>query len=687
MSKPKRPSFQVSRDAAPRVTSLVVHTAGLIFEIPAFRRAFDFSFLLTVFGSSLATTIATTLTKAFATNGTKRTNEGRFFSIREFISSIAAVRVRRFRLAKACSKTRLEGTEAWAECIKLWYEDKKRQEYPQSANTLAERLNSLRWCQRTLERAGIVEKVVLPKMPVNYHRHGGRKKSLVESGRRNELCEEIVSELRTVTEQYGTPFPSDAESFIRALADEMPPELLKSDEAFRSAIQRANAQKLGQIRSIAEKALLQSKTLFECGQSLVRSVPADLPEKINNAIQTFKRNRPEGLDVFFPPDNIAESTAALLAYSCEKTGGLIQEESRYTVYGVPEYMRRLYLRLGGKRQLTAMLGGDPTAVAATILIYLVDSGDNESVALALSPTCIEETDDSNKVRIRSYKARANWSPIVDTFEVEDETAAITVPQAIRLVIEMTNKFRANDPELADSLFIFRHFNDVSVAGEPFVRNRLRILLRDNGISGDGMHPGAIRESFLIDRTLMSDGSTRIAALLAGHSSDGRGVTRGYTERWPIKILYVAKIRTFQTLLDADLVFNGLGLEKALGTTKSAARALLAQAERTGNGLRCRDPMRGAGPTSKPDNDCEDAGAHCLQCSMRLVVVDAETIEDMLRTKATLELACPESEATNALRWQNEMLPQLAFATAALIKLRRSPHAALLRKVEQRLANE
>jgi hypothetical protein len=180
---------------------------------------------------------------------------------------------------------------------------------------------------------------------------------------------------------------------------------------------------------------------------------------------------------------------------------------------------------------------------------------------------------------------------------------------------------------------------------------------------------------------------RTASVLAKHRTEKSNTTPIYTARWPVKLLYGAKIRTFQRILEADIIFNGLQMKKALGLTQAEAKELLKSAERTGNGLRCRNSTAGEGPTSSPGQKCEDAGEPCLDCKMRLIVVDEETVADALRTKERLEAQMEHLEAEAPARWEAEMLPELAFVTTFIERLRRTAHAALLRKVEAQLEKE
>ncbi|CAJ3083188.1 Uncharacterised protein [Burkholderia pseudomallei] len=689
MSKPKQPRQVMVSESGESVAALVIRRAPLVYEIPALQRVFDFTFLPTVLPSSFADEVAEILAKAFSNGDSRGYAISKLFALQNLVAFVAADDKLRVEVADACRGGALRDGDLLGTAIRRWFASKLSTMYPKQATTLGEWLNSLRSCLRPLFLSGKVAKVTFPRMPANYHAHGGHKPSLVEQQKRDVLCDEIVEELRRLAAGSGVALTPDVAGYVVNLGKSVPTALLASEEAFRSAFQRINAQRLQLIRKVAEDAILHAAALFGEGKAALARADSGIADAIHDALEIYVPHGDSDLKALLPLDNPGVALGNLLRFSVDRCAGKIPLLSEFRKFGAGSYFKAVCRTLGGRRRLQAMLGCDPDGIAGVGLLYLVDSGDNVSSALALGPHCLEPTDEPGVVRVVSYKARSNWQPIVDTFAVVDPAVRLTVPQAIEFVVSMTSQARNAHPAFVDTLLMFRWFDDApSAAGEEFLANRLRYLLRDAADVHDReMLPGSIRQSFLLDRTLIGDGRTKVAAVLAKHRGKTSSSTRIYTDTWPVRLLYAAKIREFQKILETDIVFNGLNLEEALGMTADEGLQLLETAERTGNGLRCRSHREGHGPTSRSGEDCEDAGVACLDCNAKLLVVDEETIEDAVRTRRSLESQQEFLEANAPGTWERELLPQLAFAVAFLTKLKRTPHAALLRKIERRVFSE
>jgi hypothetical protein len=670
------------------VAGLVILRAPLVYEVPSLYRVFDFTFLRSVLPSSFADEVAETLAKAFANGDSRAYALHKLFVLRNFVAFVATDEELRVEVANACRGGTMGDSGPLTKAITCWFAARKSELYPKQATTLAEHLNGLRSCLRPLFLAGKVGRVTFPRMPANYHSHADHKPSLVEHKKRDVLSDEIVKELQRLASGAGIVLTPDAAGYVARLGQAVPTELIASEEAFRSAFQRINSQRLQLIRKVAEDALLRAAALFEEGKVALERTDSKAADAIQYALEQYASDGMSLRDLL-PLDNPEIALGNLLRFSLERHSGSIPPHHEFRRFRAGSYVKAVFRALGGRRRIQAMLGCDPNGIAGAALLYLVDSGDNVASVLALSPNCLEPTDEPGVVRVVSYKARSDWQPIVNTFSVSDPAVRLTVPQAIGLVVSMTSQARSVYPAFADTLLMFRWFDDApSAAGEEFLANRLRYLLRDAvNVHDRAMLPGSIRQSFLLDRTLIGDGRTKVAAVLAKHRRKTSSTTSIYTDIWPVRLLYAAKIREFQKILETDLVFNGLNLEEALGMTAEEGRRLLETAERTGNGLRCRSPQAGYGPTSSPEKDCEDAGAACLVCKVRLLVIDEETIEDAVRTRRSLEAQREFLEANAPGRWERELLPQLAFSVAFITKLKRTPHAALLRKIERRVSGE
>jgi len=674
-------------EQAQSVAAIVIPRGPLVYYVPSLRRVFDFGFFTDIFPLAFSEKVACVLAKQFASAHSRTYNLQKFHQMSNVVRHLASDEILIRGIAAACVSGRMRDSSLISEGIRSWFASKKAELYPNRGTTLAGRLNALKAGFRPLIGAGLIGTLTYPKMPAGYSAYKMHKPSLVERGKRNVLCDEIVGELRRLASELGIELTPDAAGYVAGIGKTVPSELLVNEEVFRGAFQRINSRRMQAIRNLAEDALLASYALFEDGEAACAQAPPGIADRIQYELERYKRGCTDKLDALFPLTDPLRAVGNLLTYCRERHAGLIPHHKVYRKYCAGRYMMRLCHALGGRRHLKRMLGCGPDGIAGAALIYLVDSGDNVSSALALSPNCIEPTDEPNRVRVLTYKGRSDWQAVVNTFEVKDPRVRVTVPQAIEMVLRMTHRVRQEYPAFADTLLMFRFYDEPSAAADVFLASRLRRLLRASGDTAvKEMLPGAIRQSFLIDRTLIADGRTRVAEILAKHRRKGSSTIHIYAERWPIKLLYAAKIRTFQHILETDLVFNGLKLDEALGMTSAEAKNLLQTAERTGNGLRCRDPKAGEGPTSALGEDCEDAGAPCFGCKMRLFVVDRETVEDAVRTKLHLESQRDVLEAMSPAKWEAEMLPELAFATAVIENLRRSKHASLLSRVEREVAN-
>ncbi|MEX3962802.1 hypothetical protein AB4Y42_11380 [Paraburkholderia sp. EG286B] len=688
MSKPRQPRQVMVSESGESVAAMVIRRAPLVYEIPALDRVFEFSFLSKVLPSSFADEIAATLAKSFSNGESRRYALAKLYVMQNFVGFVAEDEHLRVEVASAPAGNVLRDRSLLETAVRRWFASKRSAMYPKQATTLAEQLNCLRSSLRALFLAGKAPQIAFPKMPANYHAHGTHKPSLVEEKKRDTLCDEIVEELRRLASDSGVALPPDVADYVVNLSKSVPTALLASEEAFRSAFQRINAQRLQLIRKVAEDAIVHAAALFNEGKvALAQSYSGT--GAIQDELKKLIAHGVCDLKVLLPLDDPGVALGNLLRMSVERYAGKLPQPSEFMKVRAGKHFKEVCRMLGGRRRIQAMLTCDPDGIAAAGLLYLVDSGDNVASALMLGPNCLEPTDEPGIVRVVSYKARSNWQPIVGTFPVSDATVRLTVPQAIELVVSMTSQARSAHPAFVDTLLMFRWYDDApSAANEEFLANRLRYLLRDAAdVQDRAMLPGSIRQSFLLDRTLIGDGRTKVAAVLAKHRSKTSSSTRIYTDIWPVRLLYAAKIREFQKILETDIAFNGLNLEEALGMTADEGRQLLKTAERTGNGLRCRSPREGHGPTSRSGEDCEDAGLSCLHCKAKLLVIDEETVEDALRMRCSLESQREFLEANASGTWERELLPQLAFAVALITKLKRTSHAALLRKVERRLLRE
>lgn len=687
MAKPRKPTpLPLTDDGVS--SALVIRKGPYLYEIPSLRATYDFDSLSKLFPYAFGTAAALALARAFP-KYSERYNKAQLYVLNDFAEFVESSDDYLVQLRQCAVAGRISDAAALNEIIRKWFDARKEKYYPAQATTLGEILNAFRAAFRPLRSSGLIAGVEFPEMPENYHAHGSHKPSLVETSKRDRLCAEIVTEMRRLALEMGIELDDDAAGYIAGLAEAIPLSKFPNAEVFRTAIQRENWKRLQVIRTVAESAVMNAMALFEEGEALLSRADVHVVRNVQRAHCKKRGKRTAAMAKTFPPDDPIQSTANLLKYCVDMHGGRVPTHQEFSRSGAALPMMHLYRRLGGRRRIVSLLGGDPSGVAGVALLYLVDSGANVSTAIELTPHCLEPTDDPNRVKVVSEKGRSGWQAIVDTFDIVDPSVKVTVPQALQFAIRATDRMRNLFPEFANTLLMFYWFaEEPSAAGFEFIANRLRYFLRDAGQDvAKEMLPSSIRQSYLTDRTLATDGKARPAEILAKHEERHGTTTPIYTSRFPVKLVLAAKIRTFQHVLETDLLFNGLKLDAALGRTRVEGLEMLAAAERTGNGLRCRDSKGGDGPTSHAGETCEDAGSPCIDCKQRLIVVDEDTIEDAVRTKQRLERKMDELEAMSPAKWEAEFMPELAFVTAFVQKLSRSPYASLLRKVQKRCGAE
>ncbi|QCP09919.1 hypothetical protein [Pseudoduganella umbonata] len=319
-----------------------------------------------------------------------------------------------------------------------------------------------------------------------------------------------------------------------------------------------------------------------------------------------------------------------------------------------------------------MITAHPDAVAAAILIYMVDTGANVSVALSLTVDSEQPTDHKDFVRFESQKARAGYSEIVKELPVNDAKHDLSSVKVLRNIREMTHHARAGIEHAQGQLFVFAYFEEPSIASQGFVAKRLRYFLRDEGLRNLGSRPSAIRVSFLLKHTIEGDGNIAVTQALADHSSGG--TTETYALRWPVRAKYVKLIRHFQDNMAQQVFSAPESPESSFGRVGIEAVV----SARTGVGVNCIDPKAGYMDRERVGRDCAQVG-QCWRCEGHIVVVDLLNLTDAIIVNATLKSKATEMEANNALKWEEYYLPLLAFTDVLIEKAGRSKFSSLLRK--------
>lgn len=345
-------------------------------------------------------------------------------------------------------------------------------------------------------------------------------------------------------------------------------------------------------------------------------------------------------------------------------------------FGDVPLFNKLMRRFGGKYYVAAMLNAHSDAVAAAILMYLVDSGANVAVALVIRTDFESPTDEGGWYEVRSVKNRAGYKPIINSFPEKDPSLGVTTIAALRKIRSSTERIRNSNQEFKDELLLHSYYGKPSVANNDFLQNRLNYFQRDAGIGNFRLLPGAIRVSFLIKHVLSGDGDVLSAQILADQAA-GSGVNERYTLRWPVRVMYVKRIREFTESLEHQLIFGVEDAARLFGTNVTLAEKIMVHSERTGIGLSCKNSARMTENIIDESNKCSKVG-ECLSCEMKLFHVDKENPIDVLLVHDFLTQNQPEMEAQLSAKWEALYLPLLAFATVVIEKVSRSRHAQLLK---------
>ncbi|EIM28032.1 hypothetical protein MicloDRAFT_00046090 [Microvirga lotononidis] len=643
----------------------------LVLTVPGEQKSRDFSFLIPLFGLSAAQSIARSLISFYRKRAPKTRDGDHLIVCRAFRWMAAAPSLAHF-WEETLAKNGRVSEEGWQDAINIWAAYFKAQENL-AKRSIAQDLFAFCRCIEHVASAGLLPRVTRPRMPPGYRRASRKRKSLAEVSM-NGADGDVDSVTRTLREGI-LAGEEDSQSFLNTLRDTNVTNCSSIDDLIK-AIQHLNAYRLQAIRDIAETAFLKWSAVFDEGQALARQGD-DVSWLIVQALQADRDRRYQLIDAAFPPWDLQQSKANFARYIRDIWGSLCPTE---ITFGDRPTFRRLMIRFGGRDVVKAWLAAHEDAVAGAVLMYLVDSGANVSTALSLPPNFEQPSDEPGHVRISAQKDRPIYKAIVDTFLIDDPSVQASTVQALRKLKEMTAPFRERDPSLGDRLFVQRFFESPAAANSDFVKNRMTYLLRLHPqLSKVPLRPNHIRSSVLLDATLNLEGGIVAARAIGDH--EGYGVTEGYTMKWPTRLVYLKMISDFQTRLQIVIIYNIPGAIESLGITPDQAEELYKTAVRTGLGFSCRDPKAGARPGTHAGEICTQI-EDCTRCHMILFQATAENVADIILFRDHLLSHQDEWQAQREERWNQVWLPYLALCFVVMEKIRRSPHATLIRTGEQ-----
>ncbi len=547
-----------------------------------------------------------------------------------------------------------------------------------------------------LHAFGVVPKVSL-KTPKHYRRTGRSRKTLAEVPGGNSADTE-ADDIEGLLAQLpaGERNNPQTRDFLAVLVEELGSVPHERQDLAQEII-AINRRRLDALRAAAERHLIQAYNKFLHGERMVRSNQHRFAEIRNALLVRSKRGGTERINPglqgrerrqLLPDCDDDQSLANLLTFLDVEFGGFFPTQE------APDYKQAYAIycrRFGGVVEVESYLHANAEAVVAALVIILVETGLNVTPGRKLEVDCITESESSGYKDLRTRKRRAGNRQIVAQVPVKDPVWSVTVPQAVRMVQEMTARARRQaDARLARRLFIYRSRGTARSAvislKAPAMRFVFNTLKRRSPELSQHYTLEMIRPSLLLSSAYKTHGNLAVAQVLADHQS--QQTTRGYTNRWPIRVVYENQIRKFQELFQIVAIHHIADAAKTLGLTSEQAARLFSDAHRTGLGVGCLDPRAGIQPGTRPGQTCTRQDA-CVQCPQRIFVATPENTADLILFNDHLGASRESLEACRSERWERFWLPWYIFTQVVLEKMERGPERLILKQArelaDQRLA--
>jgi hypothetical protein len=507
-------------------------------------------------------------------------------------------------------------------------------------------------------------------------RRGGHLKSVAEttavsgSGAKADFVAFAKDRYLEICRNSGTDMgQGDSDNFVNGLAVELGTSHDLPDDPVL-AVRLVLERRLDALRSHATAIVDAAAKELERGRELLSLSDID-GEAFEAAYMDSERNqynRQQLTRTFFP---IAETSidgksgrglANLLALIRQRHAGVppsghAKKETR--AYG--QFFAKRYLEYGGLTRIAQLLGPDSNAVAATLTLYLIESGANVSVGRTLDRECMQESDLDGHCRITGYKARAKGKPII--VDLPETSPAI---RAMKWLISASEEMKSASSSDSTRLFLVRIRGRAYLIPPHFYTNWFRGFAASTPrLHGLKLIPSMIRPSVLLHAALSNDGRLAVGRAIAQH---GLVVSQGYQQKWPTRLLYESNVRRFQTAFETIIVSNVEGAASKLGITVAQFEARIGDLRETGLGTFCRDDR---GRSSEPGKKC--LTLDCWNdCPHTLIVAEVEAIATLQLWQRTLRAAQPSWERDHPERWNEVWLPWLCLTEVVEEKMVRGP---------------
>jgi hypothetical protein len=166
-------------------------------------------------------------------------------------------------------------------------------------------------------------------------------------------------------------------------------------------------------------------------------------------------------------------------------------------------------------------------------------------------------------------------------------------------------------------------------------------------------PSSIRPSVLLKSVLDHDGEIRHALTLAQHTE---GVSNAYYDRFPVRFMHVAELRSFHRIKETIAVRRIPGGPSYIGLDNASLEGRLDEFVETGLGSLCQNPLghpNGNGETCKTFD--------CWQCPNAIVVAEPAGIASLITWRSSLLDVEGDWIRDQPDRWERYFLPWISFA--------------------------
>lgn len=453
----------------------------------------------------------------------------------------------------------------------------------------------------------------------------------------------------------------DTGDFTRVLREELEAVTFGTADNPASVILGVLERRINFIRAAAWTKVEQGQRDLELGHILLAQA-VDLGDDFDRIVNRDGMKRPERdalLRRYFPiHGDKKQGLANLLKVIKTRYNGI------YPASGYQDAERRFLtaraLEFGGVPKIQAYLMPSQEAVAATLTLYLLNSGSNISVGRTLYFDCIEPTEEPLHCKVTGYKARAAGKPIFAV--LEDRSKAVL---AMKWLQSSFRNFPNLDSEAKNQLFVCKGSRGICMMNEYTYRDEFkRLILSIPELAHLSMTPNMLRPSILLRAALESDGRTNLSLAIGQH---GVKVHEGYVNKYPLRYLRDSEIRHFQHSLETVVVQAIEEAHMLLGVDPDDMSRRVETVMKTGLGTLC------ANRNGRPGNH----GSPCTSidcwndCPQLIVIAKKEEVAILQVWQHSLRLVEGEWIQNQPERWEAVWLPWLCFIDAVEVKLRQA----------------